>query len=171
MGNPRPIKRNKYISERELELYTNIGRDFLENDLGQEVYYYKIDLESTQIDDLYGESYASDIVFENPVVLYGRISFADAEQKSYDEQNKVQYVEIGNMMAHFYDNHLKEQNVTFSKGDYIAYRFSEENVKFYQITHDGRDNESLIYTFAGKRPFFTSIIAAPVDRDKINVAD
>ena len=171
MSDHRPIKRNKFLSEKELKMFTEIGKDFLEGDLGQDVYYYKVDLSSTQIDDLYGESYADDIVFENPIQLFGRIQFGDSEQKSYDEKNTIQYIEIGNMLAHFYDAHLKEQGVTFCIGDYLAYRFSEDNVRFYQITNDGRDNESLKFTFGGRRPYYTSIIATPVDRDKINIAE
>lgn len=163
----RQIKRNSYLSEKELVFYTNIGKDFVENNLGQTVYYYKVNREASDVDTLYGETSGEELILENPIQIQGVIDFEEATQKSYNENNTLQYMESGNMIAGFYIEHLKECDVEFCLGDFIAYRFSEELTKFYQISQDGRSIENNKYMFGGRRPYYIEIIATPVDNDKL----
>lgn len=168
-NNYRPIKRNKFITEDEISSYIDQGRQYIEEFMCDTIYYYKVNTELSTEDELYGEIPPSGLILENPIMLQGVLEFGEAEQKSYKSDNTLQYIEKGNLMASFYDVHLEEMGVLFCLGDFIAYRFSETQTVFYQITEDGRDNTSGKYMTGGRRPFYTSIMATPVDNDLINI--
>ena len=66
-----PIKRiNKFFDARDFELEIQMGREALEGDGNFTVVLYRIDRETTQSHDLYGEASAHEMNFFPPVELY-----------------------------------------------------------------------------------------------------
>ena len=165
----RPIKRNKYITDKEIDLYNDYGKELIEGEMMQSVYYYKVNVEKTSTDDLYGEVSSNSIILENPIQIEGIIEFDEPSQENFLENNTMGYMETGNMIAKFYLSTLKENGITFCLGDFIAYRFDDNATRFFQITQDGRNTDHIKYTFLGRRPYYTDIIATVIDKSLLNI--
>mgnify|MGYP000465487953 CR=1 FL=1 len=56
-----------------------------------------------------------------------------------------------------------ELNVDISYGDYIGYYETEDRVRYYSVVNDGRVVSDNKHTYGGYKPFYRSIIAAPVN--------
>ena len=61
-----------------------------------------------------------------------------------------------------YSKHLQELGVDIAFGDYIGYYESETRVRYYSVIDDGRIVSDNKHTYAGYKPFYRTITAAPV---------
>jgi hypothetical protein len=57
---------------------------------------------------------------------------------------------------------LDDLGVDIDFGDYIGYYDSENFVRYYTVVNDGRVVSDLKHTYKGYKPFYKTIIAAPV---------
>ena len=58
---------------------------------------------------------------------------------------------------------LDELQIDIDYGDYIGYYETEDRVRYYSVVNDGRVVSDNKHTYGGYKPFYRSIIAAPVN--------
>jgi len=164
----RPIDRLGFYSQKDFDFDNVLRERYLEQDLHQVIYLYNVNRERSDTDTLYGEAYPNEVILENPIELLGIGKFNEKELKAYLQENStIVYSELGNVTFDILLSHLKENNIEICIGDFLAYRFDEQNTRFFKVIDDGRTTEHLKYTVAGFKPFYKTIIGVPVDRDEI----
>ena len=65
-----------------------------------------------------------------------------------------------------YQSQLDQLAIEISLGDYLAYYETEDRVRYYSVVNDGRVTSDMKHTYGGYRPFYRSIVAAPVVDDE-----
>ena len=67
-----------------------------------------------------------------------------------------------------YNKHLEELGVDISLGDYIGYAESEDRMRYYTVTNDGRVVSDNAHTIGGYKPFYRTIICSYVSPNEFN---
>lgn len=159
-----PITRiNKFFSEEDFSLEISMGREAIEGDGNFTVILYRIDRQLTEQDDLYGEASKDGIRFLPPVELKIIPILEVPENKSYNANGTMRYLQDGNLTFGIYDAQLEELNVELMYGDYIGYPINEETLRFFSVTNDGIINSDNRHTIMGYKGAFRTIKCAPVD--------
>jgi hypothetical protein len=73
----------------------------------------------------------------------------------------MRYNEPGNMTLSVYIKHLNDLGVDIRYGDYIGYADSEERLRYYTVTNDGRVTSDNKHKMFGYKPHYRSIVCAP----------
>jgi hypothetical protein len=76
--------------------------------------------------------------------------------------SKIEQFEPGNLRVSVYQRHLEELEIDINYGDYIGYYDTESFVRYYTVVNDGRITSDTKHTYKGYRPFYRTIIGAPV---------
>ena len=161
-----PIKRvNKFFSGRDFELEIQMGREAMEGDGNFTVVLYRVDRETTQIDDLYGEASAHEINFLPPVEIYIVPIIGDPENKTYSD-GYMRYLEGGNLTFVVYTQHLQELNVDITVGDYIGYPIDEDDVIYFNVSNAGELNYHNKDTIMGYKGPYRRITCTFVNEDE-----
>lgn len=159
-----PITRiNKWFSEEDFELELSMGREAIEGDGNFTIVLYRVDRVMTQSDDLYGESPKDGIKFHPPIELKVVPILAEAENKDYNGNGTVRYLQDGQFTFGIYEQQLKEEEIDISYGDYIGYGVTEKEIRYYSVANDGKKNYDNKHTIMGYKGAFRTIICAAVD--------
>lgn len=159
-----PITRiNKWFSEEDFKLEIEMGRESLEGDGNFTVILYRVDREMSESDNLYGEASKDGIRFFPPVELKVIPIIAEPENKSYNKDGGMRYLQDGQLKFGIYDAQLEELKVTLSYGDYIGYPVTETELRYFSISNDGAKNYDNKHTIMGYKGAFRSITCAPID--------
>jgi len=170
MSNKRkiPIKRiDKFFSGRDFDLEVQMGREAIEGDGNFTVILYRVDNETTQVDDLYGEASASEINYLPPVELYVVPIIDKAENKTYSKGH-LNYLEDGNLTFIVYSQHLEELNVDITMGDYIAYPIDESDVVYFSVTNAGQKNYDNAHTIMGYKGAYRVVTCTFANEDEFS---
>ena len=170
MSNKRkiPIKRiNKFFSGRDFDLEISMGREAIEGDGNFTVILYRIDRETTQVDDLYGEASASEINYLAPVELYVVPIIDKPENKTYSK-GMMNYLEDGNLVFIVYAEHLEELGVDITMGDYIAYPIDETEVVYFSVTNAGQKNYDNAHTIMGYKGAYRVVTCTFANEDEFS---
>jgi hypothetical protein len=73
----------------------------------------------------------------------------------------MRYNEPGNMTLSVYIKHLNDLGVDIRYGDYIGYADSEEKLRYYTVTNDGRITSDNKHKMFGYKPHYRNIVCAP----------
>ena len=159
-----PINRNNlFFSDEQFDVMVGIGMEYVNKVLNQTVVLYEVDLDKTNINDIYSESDFDKIVFKTPVELNVMYNLTSPELKSYDKSAlKGYYVKIGQLDFTVYEKELEEQGCDIKRGDYIGLQVTPEHMEFFTVTDDGRVNFDNKHTYYGTKPFYRSIKCAAV---------
>jgi hypothetical protein len=122
---------------------------------------YRVDREKSEINNIYGEVGKDEIKFLPPIEFNGLVKIEDAKNSSY-KSGLVRYNEAGNITISVYINHLEELNIDIRYGDYIGYPDSEDKVRYYQVTNDGRITSDNKHKMFGYKPHYRTITCAIV---------
>ena len=162
MNNRVPITRiGKFFGPEDFTLEQDFGSEWLHNDLNFTLVLYRVDRYKTKTDDVYGETVSDGIKFLPPVEFKGYVQVAAPTAKAYGN-SKIEQTEPGNLKVSVYTKHLQELGIDIAFGDYIGYYESESRVRYYTVTDDGRVVSDNKHTYAGYKPFYRTITAAPV---------
>lgn len=104
-----------FITSDELNFIANINDELIENMVGQNIKYYRINRRKTDYHDLYDEAIVKS--FDEPIILYARISFEGTDVTTGRFTiDKNQTIEI-----YFHQRRLKEMNVAIREGDFFEW--------------------------------------------------
>jgi hypothetical protein len=149
MNNRVPITRlGKFFDQNDYDLDINMGSEWLHGDMNFTLVLYRIDKMKTKTDDVYGETLKDGIKFLPPVEFKGLVQISEAENKNYGN-SRINQTEPGNMKVSVYQRQLDELGVDVSFGDYIGYYETEDRIRFYTVTDDGRVVSDNKHTYAG----------------------
>lgn len=166
MANPKivPITRNnKFFSEEDFNLEISMGREAIEGDGNFTVILYRVDRDMSESDNLYGEGSKDGIRFFPPLELKVIPLLAEPENKSYDSNGSMRYLQDGQLVFGIYDAQLTELKTSLSYGDYIGYPVTETEIRFFSVSNDGVKNFDNKHTIMGYKGAFRTIKCAPVD--------
>lgn len=167
MANKTPIvpitRINKWFSEDDFILEQNLGREAIEGDGNFTVILYRIDRRMTESDDLYGEVSKDGVRFFPPVELKIIPFMDEPENKAYNKDGTLRYLQDGNLKFGIYDAQLTELKTSISYGDYIGYPVTETDIRYFSVSNDGIKNYDNKHTIMGYKGAFRSISCTSVD--------
>jgi hypothetical protein len=162
MTNRIPISRlGKFFGEKDFDLEVSMGQEWLIGDMNFTCVLYRVDRNKTKTDDVYGEAVEDGIKFLPPVEFNAYVGIATPENKFMGSTKMIQ-TEPGNITISVYFKTLEDLNIDIEVGDYIGYYDTEDFVRYYSVVNDGRVVSDLKHTYKGYKPFYQTIIAAPV---------
>lgn len=162
-----PITRiNKFFSEEDFNLEISMGREAIEGDGNFTVILYRVDRGMTEFDTLYGEASKDGIKYFPPVELKV-IPIMDApENKAYNKNGGLRYLQDGNLTFGIYDAQLSELDTEISYGDYIGYPVTETEIRYFSVVNDGVKNYDNKHTIMGYKGAFRTVVCATVDANE-----
>lgn len=113
----------KFITTREYDFIKSINKELIQNFIGQEVLYYAISREDTNVDDLYGESIEKS--FLPPVMLNCLVSYDNPVVKSLDVGLDTEYT----LDVYALTDEMNERNLLAREGDFVEF-----GQVFFEIT-------------------------------------
>jgi hypothetical protein len=162
MANRVPITRlGKFFGENDFNLEVEMGQEWLVGDMNYTCVLYRVDKTKTKIDNVYGETVKDGIKFLPPVEFNAYVAIATPENK-FLGSTKMDQVEPGNITMSVYLKTLEELEIDIQFGDYVGYYDTESFVRYYTVVNDGRVTSDIKHTYKGYKPFYRTIIAAPV---------
>ena len=163
-----PINRiNKFFSEEDFNLEVSFGREAIEGDGNFVVIIYRVDRERTESDDLYGEAVKDGIKFFPPVELRVIPIMNEPENKAYNSgSGSLRYLQDGQLTFGIYDAQLEELGVELNYGDYVGYKVSETDIRYFSVSNDGIKNYDNKHTIMGYKGAFRTVVCASVEEDE-----
>ena len=160
-----PINRNSLFYDAEsFALEREIGKNYIEQDMGQTVVLYQVNASKTQVDAVYGETDPDDVTYNTPIEIPCVYKIEEPELKSYDKEKQLgTYIKTGKLTVGVYQETLDELNVDIKKGDYIGVQISPEHMEFFVVNNDGRNNYGNAHTLWGTVPLYRTLQCSPVD--------
>jgi hypothetical protein len=159
-----PITRiNKFFSFEDYELEIMMGREAIEGDGNFTVILYRVDRNMSEFDEVYGEASKDGIRFYPPVELKVVPIMAEPENKTYNGNGSLRYIQDGTFTFAIYDLQLQEEDTEISYGDYIAYPVTETEIRYFSVVNDGIKNYDNKHTIMGYKGAFRTIVCAQVD--------
>jgi len=148
-----PITRlNKFFDDQDFDLEVDFGREYMEGDLHMSVVLFSIDIEETDTDDVYKEVNSENVRFFPPVEILVNLELVAGENQTYNPNGSMRYRDFGNLTFNVYEKQLREKGVDIKYGDYVGYRYTESDMKFWVVVNDGKinaDNEHTIFGYKG----------------------
>jgi hypothetical protein len=161
MENKLPITRlSKFLSNDDFDLNVQMGSEYLHGDLNMKLVLYRVDRSKTSIDNVYGEVGKDQIKYFPPMEFNGLVKIDAPTNKTY-KTGLVRFNEPGNITISVYIKHLEELGVDIMYGDFIGYAESEDRVRYYQVTNDGKVVSDGKHNMFGYKPFYRTITCAP----------
>ena len=164
------VRNTMFYSESDFNFETEIGIDYISQDMNQTVLVFQVDRTKTSVLDIYGESVDEEsIAYKEPVEINVILIVASSVNKSYDKtQNLGRYLQIGNLTFSVYSKTLKDNKIDISYGDYIGYQVNQDQMEYFVVTNDGRvnfDNKHMMY---GRKAYYRTVETAPVDKNEFS---
>jgi len=161
MNNKVPITRlNKFFSNEDFDFNVQLGEEYLHGDLNMKLVLYRVDRESTDTDAVYAEVGKDQIKFFPPIEFNALVKIEQPKNSSY-KNGMVRYLEPGNLTLSVYIKHLKDLNIDIQYGDFIGYPETEERVRYYTVSNDGKVTSDNTHNMFGFKPYYRSIICVP----------
>lgn len=162
-----PITRiNKFFSEEDFNLEISMGREAIEGDGNFTIILYRVNRDMSEFDSLYGEASKDGIRFYPPVELKVIPIMAAPENKTYNKNGGLRYLQDGNLTFGIYDSQLSELDTTLSYGDYIGYPVTETEIRYFSVVNDGVKNYDNKHTIMGYKGAFRTVECATVDANE-----
>jgi hypothetical protein len=130
-----PINRNSLFYDAESFAFEReVGKNYIEQDMGQTVVLYQVDASKTQTDAVYGETDPDDVEYKTPIEIPCVYKIEEPELKSYDKEKQLgTYMKPGKITIGVYQETLDELNVEAKKGDYIGVQVTPEHMELYVL--------------------------------------
>ena len=159
-----PINRNSLFYDKEsFNVEMEIGKNYIEQDMGQAVVLYQVDASKTQTDAVYGESSPGSITYKTPVEIPCVYKIEAPELKSYDKDKQLgTYNKIGKLTFSYYKETTDELGVEIKKGDYVGVQITPELMLYYVI-NNVNPNYDNAHTLWGTIPLYYTAICSSVD--------
>ena len=166
MSKKLPIKRmSKFFSEEDFDFNVQIGQEYLHGDLNMKLVLYRVDTESTDTDAVYAEVGKDQIKFFPPIEFNALVKIEPPKNQSY-KHGIVRYIEPGNMTVSVYISHLQDLGVDIKYGDFIAYPETEDKVRYYTVSNDGKVTSDNRHNMFGFKPHYRTITCVPAQESE-----
>lgn len=166
-----PVRRNcKFFGKEDFALEMDFAREYMEGDAGQTVILYRVDLNRTQVSDIYHEAAADGVRFLPPVEIPVVFELSDAEMKAYEpKRQKGIYSQAGKLVFSVLISTLEEYGCDISRGDYVGVQVDPRKRLYFTVTDDGRmSSMSNKYMLYGTVPYARRIECAVVDNTEFH---
>jgi hypothetical protein len=161
MTNKLPLTRlNKFFSQDDFDLNVKIGQEYLHGDINMKLVLYRVDRTKTDIDGVYAEIGKDGIRYFPPIEFNGLVRIDQPKNSTYKD-GLVRYLEPGNLTISVYIIHLEELGVDIKYGDFIGYQESEDKVRYYTVTNDGKVTSDNKHKMFGYKPHYRTITCVP----------
>lgn len=155
----------KFFSKDDVTLNIEMGRDYMDSDIPATVLLYRVDRLKSKTNSLYGETRAKEKVTFEPVEL---------KVKMLIDENPTSYLGSSTIVKHFagqltftvYEDELKEKQVDITRGDFIGFRNTKNNLTYYEVNDADTNNVSNNKTIGGLGSFYRKIVCVAVDGDQ-----
>ena len=166
MENKLPITRlSKYFSREDYDLQIQMGSEYVNGDLNMKLALYSVDLSKTDTDNVYGEVGKDGIKFFPPVEFNAIAKIDSPTNKTY-KNGEIRYLEPGNLTISVYIKHLEELKIDIKYGDFIGYPESEDRIRYYSVSNDGRVVSDSKHNMFGYKPYYRTIICVPAQESE-----
>lgn len=165
-----PINRNNmFYSEADFAFETEIGKDYLEQDVNQTLVLFEVDLEKTNRSAIYEETKSGEVVFKTPVELHVLYTVQKGELASFDKsKNLGTYIKSGKLTFGVFQATLDELNANIKVGDFVGVQVTPTHMEYFTVTNDGRNNFDNAHTTFGYKSAYRSIECAYVNPNEFN---
>lgn len=161
MDNKLPITRlSKFFSKDDFDINIQMGQEYLHGDLNMKLVLYRVDRGSTDIDAVYAEVGRDEIKYFPPVEFNALVKIDEPKNSSY-KSGLVRYSEPGNLTLSVYISHLEQLKIDIRYGDFIGYADSEDSLRFYTVTNDGKVTSDNKHKMFGYKPHYRTITCVP----------
>lgn len=159
-----PINRNNlFFSDHQFDMQIGIGMEYVNKVLNQTVVLYEVDIEKSNVNQIYNEADFSKLSFKTPIELNVVFRLEKGELKTYDASAiKGYYVKVGKLTFSVFEKELKENDCDIKRGDYIGLQVTPEHMEYFIVADDGRVNYDNAHTLFGTKPYFRSIVCTTV---------
>jgi len=140
-----------------------MGREAIEGDGNFTLILYRVNRELTESDNLYGEASKDGIRYYPPVELKVIPIIAEPENKAYNSDGGLRYLQDGQLTFGIYTQQLDELKTNISYGDYIGYPVTETEIRYFSVVNDGVKNYDNKHTIMGYKGAFRTIVCSIVD--------
>ena len=166
MSNKLPITRlSKFFSQDDFDINIQMGQEYLHGDLNMKLVLYQVDRSKTDTDDVYMEVGKDEIKFFPPVEFNGLVRIEEPKNSSY-KNGVVRYSEPGNLTISVYIKHLEELNIDIRYGDFIGYSDTEDKIRYYTVTNDGKVTSDNKHKMFGFKPHYRTITCVPAQENE-----
>lgn len=166
MSNKTPITRlSKFFSDEDFNLQIQIGQEYLSGDLNMKLVLYRVDKQKTEKDDVYGEVGQDEIKYFPPVEFNALVKVEAPKNSSY-KGGMLRYLEPGNLTLSVYIKQLEDLGIDIKYGDYIGYPETEDKIRYYTVTNDGKVTSDNSHNLFGYKPYYRTITCAYVQENE-----
>lgn len=159
-----PINRmNKFFSMSDFNLEIEFGREYIESDINMRVVLFQVDKSLSSTDDIYNEASNGEIRYKTPVELSVIALIDKPENKTYNNNGSLRYLQDGKLIFGIYDSQLTEIGCDINFGDYIGYQVTETEMRYFTVSNDGAKNYDNAHTIFGYKGAFRTVSCVPVD--------
>jgi hypothetical protein len=161
MSTKLPITRlGKFFSQDDFDINIQMGQEYLHGDLNMKLVLYRVDRLKTDTDDVYAEAGMDEIKYFPPVEFNALVKIDEPKNNTY-KSGMVRYNEPGNLTLSVYITHLQELGIDIRYGDFIGYQDSEEKVRYYTVSNDGKVTSDNKHKMFGYKPHYRTIVCVP----------
>lgn len=166
MDNKLPITRlSKFFSNEDFDLQIQMGQEYLHGDLNMKLVLFRVDRQKTEKDDVYGEVGLDEIKYFPPIEVNALIKVDAPKNNSY-KGGLMRYNEPGGLTFSVYIKHLEELNADIKYGDFIGYPETENRMRYYTVTNDGKVTSDNQHNLFGYKPYYRTITCAPAQEQE-----
>jgi hypothetical protein len=161
MSKKLPITRlSKFFSNEDFDFNLQLGKEYLHGDLNMTLVLYRVDTESTDTDAVYAEVGKDQIKFFPPIEFNALVKIEQPKNSSY-KNGTVRYLEPGNLTLSVYIDHLQDLGIDIRYGDFIGYPETEDKIRYYTVSNDGRVTSDNTHNMFGFKPYYRTITCVP----------
>ena len=155
---------NTFFTNKEETLFNNMGRELVEDLVGQTITAYCIDHKKNKV-NIYGETDNPIKNYYTPVVFKARVNLNDKEIEWDNGKIKMGRDDI---IVNIYLQHWNEikqdyPDLEIRRGDFIKFL-----VDYFEVVDAGIGKATLKHHFAGDRRYFRTILAIRVSELQFN---
>jgi hypothetical protein len=166
MSDKLPITRlGKFFSQDDFDINIQMGQEYLHGDLNMKLVLYRVDRGKTETDSIYGEVGRDEVKYFPPVEFNALVKIDEPKNNTY-KNGLVRYNEPGNLTLSVYIRHLEELKIDIRYGDYIGYQDSEEKLRYYTVTNDGKVTSDNKHKMFGYKPHYRTILCVPAQESE-----
>lgn len=159
-----PINRNSLFYDAESYAFElELGKNYIEQDMGQSVVLYRVNAQETQADAVYGETNPNSVEYLPPIEIPCVYKIEAPELKSYDKSKQLgTYNKIGKMTFSYYKETIDELGVEIKKGDYVGIQVTPYTMLYYVINNINPNYDNA-HTLWGTSVLYLTATCSSVD--------